>query len=125
MPQLSTEKKQSVVNKLVGDDSKHKYYVYALCEKRDNGTMIPFYIGKGEGDRVWQHELEEQAERNDEARYSYVCCKANWDVESYLCRTYERCAHRCHKAGGQQRHEVTETFAVLCQIYRKRPEREY
>jgi hypothetical protein len=37
------------------------YYVYALIDPRDSKI---FYIGKGEGDRVFQHELEE----NDKAK---------------------------------------------------------
>lgn len=34
---------------------KNKYYVYMLCDK-SNGNNIPFYIGKGYGSRLWQHE---------------------------------------------------------------------
>ncbi len=44
-------------------DSLRKYYVYALCEKRVDGTMIPFYIGKGTRDRVWSHEDGEEKEK--------------------------------------------------------------
>lgn len=51
-----------------------KYYVYALCEKTTDGSLTPFYIGKGANDRVWSHsdetqaelaELEEEAKRYD------------------------------------------------------------
>ena len=36
-----------------------KYYVYALCYIDSNGESIPFYIGKGVGDRCLQHLREE------------------------------------------------------------------
>lgn len=33
------------------------YYVYMLCDKSE-GHPKPFYIGKGIGDRIYQHEKE-------------------------------------------------------------------
>lgn len=47
--------RKAVINTL-GEDIEKKYYVYALCEKTDAGELVPFYIGKGEGERVWAHE---------------------------------------------------------------------
>ena len=38
------------------DQSIYKYYVYALCEKTEDGFLVPFYIGKGQDDRVFDHE---------------------------------------------------------------------
>ena len=52
--------KESIINTL-NEDENRKYYVYALCEKSD-GKLIPFYIGKGQGGRVWEHELETEEE---------------------------------------------------------------
>ena len=51
-------RKKAVVDALNGDPD-NKYYVYSLCKKNEDGKLIPFYIGKGEGSRVWIH--EEQA----------------------------------------------------------------
>lgn len=34
------------------------FYVYMLCDKNNK----PFYIGKGEGERVWQHEKDAMAD---------------------------------------------------------------
>ena len=36
----------------------HRSYVYALCEKTEDGYYKPFYIGEGKGARVWAHEYE-------------------------------------------------------------------
>lgn len=46
---------RSDVTELLSKNEKRKFYVYALCEKNKN-EIIPFYIGKGEGERVWAHE---------------------------------------------------------------------
>lgn len=47
----------------LGNDDK-SFYVYMLCENI-NGQNKPFYIGKGIGDRVLQHELSAEKEISD------------------------------------------------------------
>lgn len=45
--------KKSIVNTLGNSGEEDRFYVYALCE-----DDMPFYIGKGQGERIWQHEKE-------------------------------------------------------------------
>ena len=45
--------KELICKTLGQGNDKKKYYVYMLCNAK-NG--MPFYIGKGEGGRIWQHE---------------------------------------------------------------------
>ncbi|MBR3952562.1 MAG: GIY-YIG nuclease family protein [Oscillospiraceae bacterium] len=45
--------KKSIVNTLGNSGEEDRFYVYALCE-----DDVPFYIGKGQGERIWQHEKE-------------------------------------------------------------------
>jgi hypothetical protein len=49
--------KRAIVDTLGQVNEEDRYYVYALCEKV-NEKCIPFYIGKGQGERIWQHEIE-------------------------------------------------------------------
>lgn len=48
-------------------EEKDAYYVYMLCENV-NGVNKPFYIGKGIGDRVLQHEIAAEKEIEDRKR---------------------------------------------------------
>lgn len=50
--------KNSIITTL-GIEGKDRFYVYALCDKRNHR---PFYIGKGQSDRMWQHEEGFEAE---------------------------------------------------------------
>ena len=53
---MNDAQKEAILDALKKHGEEIKYYVYALCEKRGD-ELIPFYIGKGQGDRVWQHEI--------------------------------------------------------------------
>ena len=52
MNNIDTESEKRIINTLGTDDSPDKYYVYALATPDNN----IFYIGKGTGARLWQHE---------------------------------------------------------------------
>ena len=56
---LNEQEKKAVVDVLSGVVG-NEYYVYALCEKTNDGKLVPFYIGKGKGERVWAHEMEQK-----------------------------------------------------------------
>lgn len=53
------ENKKTEIDRIVTTlgDGADSYYVYMLC---DSSTHQPFYIGKGKGGRVWQHEETEE-----------------------------------------------------------------
>lgn len=59
---MEKAKKDSIIQQLGDEKEKDRYYVYALCEEK-NGKMVPFYIGKGQRDRIWQHEEKAEAEK--------------------------------------------------------------
>lgn len=48
-------------DKLVGENPANKYYVYRLVDPRN---MQTFYVGKGCGDRVYQHAKEAKIEKD-------------------------------------------------------------
>ena len=51
--------KARIISTLDGEGEKNRFYVYALCDENHK----PFYIGKGQGGRVWEHEKGEEKER--------------------------------------------------------------
>ena len=54
--------RKSICNTLGQGNDKNKYYVYMLCDK---STKQPFYIGKGQDLRVFDHEKSTEKLRNN------------------------------------------------------------
>lgn len=64
------------------DGQKNKndgYYVYMLCDT-SSGTPIPFYIGKGISERIYQHEKEADMKKTEEENLREEL-KANSDFD--------------------------------------------
>lgn len=56
MDEVLNELERNAVVDVLNGVGGYEYYVYALCEKTNEGKLVPFYIGKGKGYRVWAHE---------------------------------------------------------------------
>lgn len=52
--EMTNENIERCVQALQSGGERHKYYVYMLCRS----TGQPFYVGKGQGRRLWDHEKE-------------------------------------------------------------------
>ena len=70
-------KKSINLNLFNGNQAKNlfknlKYYVYALCRIDSKGDSIPFYIGKGVGDRCLQHLKEEGTSKAEKISKSSI-----------------------------------------------------
>lgn len=61
------------------------YYVYLLVDPRDNKI---FYVGKGHGNRVFQHEIEAESEERDSAKCNKIneIKASNAEVVKYIVR---------------------------------------
>lgn len=55
------EMKKRIINTLESGGEKNRFYVYALCDENHE----PFYIGKGQGERVWAHEEGKEKETEE------------------------------------------------------------
>ena len=54
MKSLTDQEIQRCTQALSAGGERNKYYVYMLCRQ----TGEPFYVGKGQGRRMWEHETE-------------------------------------------------------------------
>ena len=54
MKSLTEQEIQRCTQALSAGGERNKYYVYMLCRQ----TGEPFYVGKGQGRRMWEHETE-------------------------------------------------------------------
>ena len=54
MKLLTDQEIQRCTQALSAGGERNKYYVYMLCRR----TGEPFYVGKGQGRRMWDHEIE-------------------------------------------------------------------
>lgn len=59
---MNSDEKKRIEKALKKESEKDSFYVYMLCEGKK-----PFYIGKGKGSRVWQHE-EGYEEKKEEIK---------------------------------------------------------
>lgn len=95
--ELSKEQNKEEKEEKEKYDPLRKYYVYALCEiiKDDNEKVEeqkPFYIGKGTGDRVWNHadETEEREELKKEAEDKNYSQKEIEDLENQIKQKHKK-----------------------------------
>lgn len=71
-----------ILSVLNGQNQKKKYYVYRLIDPR---TLQTFYVGKGSGDRVYQHVKNVQSLLNNNKDIDAVSLKAQQIAEILAC----------------------------------------
>lgn len=64
--------------------AKAPYYVYVLCRPRRGGDLIPFYVGIGQGDRLFAHEA--QAKDPSVTGRKVEIIRSIWDAAAEVAR---------------------------------------
>lgn len=106
---MKEQQLKEIIAVLNGTDKKRKYYVYRLIDPR---TFQTFYVGKGSGDRVFQHvkDVKSLISKNDDA----VSLKSQQIAEILACgKQVISIIHRW----GLTKNEAFEVEAALIDAY--------